>query len=135
MENETTYAFRLGIPDFRIRYRWTALPGTDFEHRRFQHMRCDFAYAEDDFPTTGAFMIWPEFEAIPNVVLSHSVEVPLAGTATMWIINPNQYRDYHASRIRIGTKGYLVVGGRQLATTEVTGLLGLASQESQKGSE
>ena len=120
------YKDSMGRADFRVKYLWLAVPGSDFVHSRFQHMRCDFAYRSDDIQETGIFMIWPQFEDEDQIPLPKNAEVPIEGTASMWIVNREHYADYHRARIDGDTQGFMMAGSRKLAEVSVIELLRLA---------
>ena len=121
-----SYAHRLGEPDFRVRYKWLPASADGFFQRPFQHIRCDFSYAGDDIQKTGIYMIWPEFEDAEGLPIPEGHEIPEAGTATMWIVNREEYEEFHRERVRPGVRGFFMVGSRRIAEAEVTDVLRLA---------
>jgi len=71
-------------------------------------------------------MIWPEFlDEGGNVLLNKDLELPKLGKATMWVGIPKMKEKIHQNRIKVGTKGYWVVGSKKLAKVEVTKIIGL----------
>ena len=120
------YSERLGKPDFRVRYRWFPPSEDGFFQRPFQHMRCDFSYEGDDVAKTGIYMIHPEFEDANHSPLPEGQEVPHSGTATMWIVNRDTYREFHREKVRPDVRCFFMVGSRRIAEAEVIDILGLA---------
>jgi len=92
-------------------------------HDPYQHVRCDFAYAEDDFATTGIYMIWPEFENEHGVPYQDGDRIPRKGTATMWIVSDTMREKVHAERILPGVLGHFVYGSLKVADVEVTAVM------------
>lgn len=121
-----SYANRLGEPDFRVRYQWLPASEDGFLQRPFQHIRCDFSYAGDDIQKTGIYMIWPEFEDGAGLPIPDGEAIPECGTATMWIVNREEYEDFHRERVRPGVRAFFMVGSRRIAEAEVTDVLRLA---------
>jgi hypothetical protein len=94
--------------------------------RPAQGMRCDFMYEEDDKNGGTVYMIWPELMDDNNqVILDKRVAPAQSGKATMWILRHEAREDVHRNRIKIGVKGYWVVGSYRLARVMVTKILGL----------
>lgn len=117
-----SYAKRL--PDFRVRYQWTATRESVVPQQPLQHMRCDFAYAADDWSREGVYMIWPEFEDEEGQPLPENSRLPLTGTATMWILSDEMRQTVHRARIKVGTRGHFFAG-HPIADVEVIAILGL----------
>lgn len=104
-------------PDFFVKYR--LYPESEGGRKvTFQHLRCDFMYAEDDPQTDGIFMIHPEFLDDQNVPLGDDVVIPLIGRASMWILNP-EMRAEHRSRAAVGVRGHFMEGARKIADVEI----------------
>ena len=106
-------------PDFRIKYKWLDSP-----QKLFQHIRTYFRYV-DDGPGT-AWAIWPEFENESQVILDDTFEVPKEGTATMWIFD--SYDVTFTNKLKVGARGYLLVGSIAIVDVEVIELLGIEGE-------
>jgi hypothetical protein len=71
-------------------------------------------------------MIWPELlDEDGSVLLNKNIEPPKSGKATMWIGVPEMREKIHRNRIKVGTKGYWVIGSKRLAKVKVTKIIGL----------
>ena len=91
-----------------------------------QGMRCDFLYEDDDPKIHGIHIIWPELlDKDENVLLNKDIEPPKSGKATMWIGMPEMREKIHQHRLKVGTKGYWVIGSKILAKVKVTKIIGL----------
>ena len=121
-----SYSDRSGEPDFRVQYRWLPPAEDGFFQQRFQHIRCDFSYEGDDIKKTGIYTIHPEFEDEKGRPIPEGEEIPEAGTATMWIVNQEEYKDFHRQRVQLGVRGFFMVGSRRIAEAEVIDIIGLA---------
>lgn len=90
-------------------------------------MRSDFRYQDD--PDNCASIIWPEFEDAQGHALAESSQIPLEGTATMWILwDDPQIRQRHRERLHVGCKGQFVAGPVRIADVEVIELLGISER-------
>lgn len=88
-----------------------------------QGYRSDFRY--EDESNNKCWMIHPEFlDEKGNVILDRNILMSQTGQAKMWILN-DQLRDFHKSKIKIGTKGFFVEGHHKTAICEVIDLVGL----------
>ncbi|MBE9585518.1 hypothetical protein IM792_13770 [Mucilaginibacter sp. JRF] len=112
----TPYQARLGrIPNFRVKYRFKSEVEGGRKSLPYQGIRCDFSYDEGN----SLFMIWPEFEdEHRNIILNADIPVPSAGTALMWIMNPESI-PFHQEKIQIGTTGFFREGANIIAECEV----------------
>ena len=106
-------------PDFRIKYKWLDSP-----QKLFQHIRTYFRYADDGLGT--AWAIWPEFENESQIILDDTFEVPEEGTATMWIFD--SYDVTFTNKLKVGARGYLLVGSIAIVDVEVIELLGIEDE-------
>jgi hypothetical protein len=70
----------------------------------FQHLRCDFLDAGVESAQDGLWMIDPEFLDPSGQPFIGGVPVPMEGTASMWILDP-QMRCIHRGRISVGVRG------------------------------
>jgi len=111
--------------DFRVRYRFYTAEegGRKTLPIGAGNYRSDFWYLHPDNTEDRIYMIHPEFED-PLGYLLGDVEVAIQGTARMWILIEG-YRPYHRKRIKVGTKGFFMEGGRRVAECEVIALVGL----------
>lgn len=121
--------------DFIVRYSFYLKEEVGYGRTMlpYQHLRCDFGYAEevDTYSVSKnnlrLFMIHPEFlNERGTPILEKDKSVNKAGTATMWILDPN-WAEYHKRRIEIGTKGYFMEGGTKVAECEVIEIVGLTN--------
>jgi hypothetical protein len=109
--------------DFRVKYRFRSYEEGGRRVLPYQGLRCDFSYADE--PHTTMYMIFPEFEdEIGQVILDDKFNVPVEGTALMWIVVPER-RYIHKQKIVIGTKCYFREGPKMTADCEVVEILGL----------
>lgn len=123
MKPHTPYQISLHRePDFVVRYQLdpcdelkSAKPG--------QGMRLDFLYAGDDPIKDGIYMIWPELLDESGNVITDTTPGNMApvGKANMWVVN-EEMRQFHAARIKVGTKGYWVRGPLRLANVTVVAI-------------
>jgi hypothetical protein len=113
------------IADFEVIYE--ILIDSKYEGLKSgQGMRCDFLYDGEDPRKDGIHMIWPELLDGKGYVITDKHVIPEnKGKATMWIISNDSRVKYHQKKIKVGTKGYWVVGSTKLAKIEVTKILGL----------
>ncbi|NVJ50513.1 MAG: hypothetical protein HWE11_09005 [Gammaproteobacteria bacterium] len=111
------------LPDFVVEYRWK--PEKEVSMcKPFQGIRSDFLYEGDNPKSDGIHMIWPEFlDYSGNVILQKETEVEEKGFANMWILMKER-ASYHNERIKVGTKGYMVVGSKILEASGDTHFLG-----------
>ncbi|MEW8525379.1 MAG: hypothetical protein AB2552_20240 [Candidatus Thiodiazotropha endolucinida] len=117
-------------PDFEVEYVLDIDPELG-SVKPGQGMRCDFLYEGDDPKTDGIYMIWPELlDENGKVILDKRVVPAKSGKATMWIGMHEAREKIHRNRIKIGTKGYWVVGSKKLAMVTVTKIHGLFENES-----
>jgi len=115
------------LPDFEVHY--SILDGVSENFR--QGARCDFLYEGDDPVIDGVHMIWPEFLDERGVVVTDKkVRLSKSGNATMWIGMHESRVNFHRPRLKVGTRGFWVVGSRKLATVEVVKILGLFENNS-----
>ncbi len=112
--------------DFRVKYRFFTNEEGGRRVLPFQGYRSDLWYhASEESNPNQLFMILPEFENEKGeLILRLDIPVPLQGTARMWVIIPER-RDFHSTRIQIGTKGYFKEGSVNTAEFEVIEILGL----------
>ena len=116
--NETTGR----LPDFEVQYKIHDEVTSNFT----QGARCDFLYEGDDPKTDGIHMIWPEFlDDNGEVILDKTIHPKKQGRATMWIGMHESRVKFHRPRLKVGTKGYWVVGSKKIANVEVTKILGV----------
>lgn len=110
--------------DFRVKYQ--LLPKPNDEPRYvIQGSRLDFRYVNDGYLHNSHYIIWPEFEDNGGfIILDKWTPVEPVGTARMWIVNQNLI-EYHRAHLKIGTIGYMVGGGGDIATCEVIEMLNL----------
>lgn len=114
------------LPDFEVEYEFYP----DIKAKFTQGARCDFLYEGDHPYEDGVHMIWPEFlDDEGNVILDKAIQPKKKGQATMWIGMHESRVNFHRSRLKIGTKGYWVVGSKKLAKVTVTKILGLFENE------
>ncbi|MCO7188577.1 MULTISPECIES: hypothetical protein [unclassified Pseudoalteromonas] len=73
--------------DFEVSYRLYSQSEGGLESPS-QHMRCDFAYADDDIEKSGIYMIHPEFLDTNGKPLLAEEPIPSEGFASMWILVP-----------------------------------------------
>lgn len=109
-------------PDFYVTYRLYA-PSEGGRKVTHQHLRCDFMYAGDE--PQQLFMIHPEFLDDTGTPIDEGVPVPLAGTASMWIVIPAMRALVHRGRISVGVRGHFMEGSRRVGDVEVTRIAGL----------
>ncbi len=107
-------------PDFRIKYKWLDSP-----QKLFQHVRTYFRFADDELGTGWA--IWPEFENESQVILDDTFEVPKEGTATMWVFD--SYDATLTNKLKIGAKGFLLVGSIAIVEVEIIELFGIEDED------
>ena len=120
-----TYENIRGYPaDFVVTYRlYSCSEGG--RKITFQHLRCDFMYEGDDPVSDGIFMIYPEFLAEDGQPIADGIPIPLVGSASMFILSPEMRASVHQSRVKVGTRGYMMEGSRKIASLEVVQLVGL----------
>lgn len=117
------------LPDFEVEYELDIDPELS-SVKPCQGMRCDFLYEGDDPATNGIHMIWPEIlNDEGGVILDKRIAIPHSGRATMWIGQHESRVTVHRNRIRVGVKGYWVIGSKKLAKVEVTKIIGLFDNE------
>jgi hypothetical protein len=114
-------------PDFEVSYRFFSEAEGGRKNPPFQGYRSDWAYEGADISKEGIFMIWPEFLDSEGRVLSENVHAPETGRATMWIVVREMIEKMHGARIKVGTKGFFMEGGRRVAEATVTRIIGLHS--------
>jgi translation elongation factor EF-Tu-like GTPase len=71
----------------------------------FNGIRWDFAYAEDDVPTTGLHMIWPDFidEAGDSLPTDQALPIGVALQARMTVVVDDMRSELHRERIAVDT--------------------------------
>ena len=112
-------------PDFEVEYEICINPEVEEIHFT-QGARCDFLYEGDDPAIDGIHMIWPEFlDKKGQVILDKKKQLDMAGRATMWILMDEMRESVHQKRIKVGAKGYWVVGSKKVAKVVVTKIIGL----------
>jgi hypothetical protein len=105
-------------PDFIVKYRLYS-PEEGGRKVTFQHLRCDFMY-EGEHPTRdGIYMIHPQFLDTNGKAIQDGIQVPLEGNASMWILVPEMRGTVHQERIKVGTRGHFMEGGRKVGDVEV----------------
>ncbi|MGB5971517.1 MAG: hypothetical protein WBG70_24645 [Spirulinaceae cyanobacterium] len=111
-------------PDFQVKYH---LYSENQGGRKvtYQHLRCDFAYKDDDIKQTGIYMIHPEFLDDMGNPLGKNIPVPLNGRASMRILSCEMREKIHKNRIKIGIRGYFMEGSRPIGEVVVDEILGL----------
>ena len=120
MKQHTPYQERLQRdPDFIVEYA-IDLAEELKEAKPHQGMRIDFLYQGDDLQTDGVHMIWPELLDKNGLVIldARPEAIEKSGKANMWIVM-DERREYHRSRLKIGTKGMWWRGGRVAHVTVV----------------
>ncbi len=120
------------LPDFEVSYEILPSINAPFTHGA----RCDFLYEDDDPHKDGVHMIWPEFlDDEGNVILDKTIQPKKKGRATMWIGIHESRIKFHRPRLKVGAKGYWVVGSKKLAKVTVTKILGLFENDGKKEDE
>lgn len=120
MEQHIPYEENTGRkPDFIVQYE-IDLAEEIKEAKPNQGMRVDFLYEEDDPQVEGVHMIWPEILDENGQVIKDTTpgNIPNKGFANMWVIVEDQ-REYHHTRLKVGTKGFWWRGGRVAHVTVV----------------
>ena len=74
-------------------------------------------------------MIWPEFEDKEGMLIPEKTQVLSSGVARMWIVNSEMIEKVHKGRMKIGTKGYFMEGGRKVAEAQIIRLVRLSDNE------
>lgn len=117
------YTERSGrVPDFKVEYGFFSELNLKFG----QGARCDFLYEGEDPKTDGIHMIVPEFlDCQGRVILDKTIRPNSQGEALMWILSGQSRIDFHIPKIRIGTRGYWMLGSKKIAIVTVTEILGL----------
>ncbi|PML82179.1 MULTISPECIES: hypothetical protein [Vibrionaceae] len=110
--------------DFEVSYRLYP-PSEGGLQSPSQHMRCDFAYAEDNVEKSGIYMIHPEFLDQNGMPIPEGVPIPSRGLASMWVLVPEMREKVHIQKLQVGTKGYFMSGSRRLGEVQVTRLVDL----------
>ena len=111
-------------PDFIVKYRLYA-PSNGGRKVTFQHLRCDFTYEGDDPQKDGIYMVHPEFLNESGSPLPEQAEVPLVGSASMWILVPEMRASVHWSRAKVGVRGHFMEGSRKVGDVEIVQIKGL----------
>jgi translation elongation factor EF-Tu-like GTPase len=95
----------------------------------FNGIRWDFAYAEDDVPTAGMFMIWPDFvdDAKNSRPTNEALPIGVELHARMTVVVDEMRSTLHRERISVGTEFYCHEGSKRVAAGTVTKLTGLFS--------
>jgi len=115
--------------DFEVEYKFDIAPQLEGV-KPGQGMRCDFLYEGDEPKTDGIHMIWPELlDSAGNIIEDKTIEPDSQGRATMWILSSSARESIHRERIKVGTKGYWVIGSSILAKVTVTKILSLFENE------
>lgn len=98
----------------------------------FNGVRWDFAYAEDDVPTTGLYMIWPDFvdEAGDSLPTDQALPIGVTLQARMTVVVDEMRSKLHRDRISVGTEFYCHEGSKRVAAGTVTKLTGLFAERS-----
>ena len=110
--------------DFDVEYRLYS-PSEGGYEKVLQHIRCDFAYRGDDIAETGIYMIHPEFLDPNGIPLPESSQVPMQGSASMWILIPAMRKEIHIKKLSVGVKGYFMYGSKRLGETTVSEIVDL----------
>jgi hypothetical protein len=113
-------------PDFVVQYELA--PCEELRNAKpTQGMRVDFLYAGESPEREGIHMIWPEILSPDGGVMMDTTvgAVPPSGKANMWVVS-DERRSFHASKIKVGTKGYWVRGSLRLANVVVVEVCSLA---------
>ena len=111
--------------DFRVKYKFYTPAECGRTMLPSQGYRSDFWYPHEGGNENRIFMIHPQFEdENGDVILETNRSVKENGTAKMWIVMP-MMREYHKTRIIIGTKGYFKEGPNTVAECEVIEIIGL----------
>jgi hypothetical protein len=125
METLTSIGYASIRKDFEVAYRFfTAQEGGRKTGPPFQMYRSDWLYEGDDV-VDGVYMIWPIFLNEAGDFLDFDIQVAVQGTAQMYIVNEELRRNFHASRITPGVKGYFMEGPNRVAEATVTKLLAI----------
>lgn len=106
-------------PDFVVEYE-IELCDEIKNAKPHQGMRTDFLYDGDDPQLDGVYMIWPELLDENGQVVEDQTpgSAPHKGRANMWILS-EEMREFHRKRIKVGTKGYWVLGPFKVANVTV----------------
>jgi len=112
-------------PDFLVRYRFLRLEEGGRSAPPRQGYRPGWLYDGDDPVRDGAWMIWPRFVAASGAEVGDG-PVPSEGMAQMFVLDP-KFRPMHLSRLRVGTKGFLIEGKAIAAECEVVEVKGRLS--------
>ena len=120
MEKHLPYQDRLYRgPDFIVSYELDSCEELK-SLKPCQGMRVDFLYDREDPNVEGIHMIWPEILCSDGSVMKDTTPgvLPQIGRANMWIFDEST-RLFHASKIKVGTKGQWVRGPFRVANVVV----------------
>ena len=117
--------------DFEVKYRFLKPEeGGRRSGLPYQNYRSDWLYEGDDI-SDGIYMIWPIFLDGNGNFIDAESQVPMEGTAQMYIVNEELRKSFHAKRLRPGVRGYFMEGPNRVAEAVVTRLLAI-SEDIQK---
>lgn len=112
-------------PDFRVTYNIFSQEEGGRHMPTFQGIRWDFYYDHPENPKSVLSMIWPEFEDKEgNVITASDLMIPKYGIARMWIMSEDMI-DFHREKIKVGTHGFFMEGGRKVGECDVIELINL----------
>ena len=126
MEDHEPYQIRFNHPpDFIVDYRIL----TEAEGGRrtpvYQGIRWDLWYKVPELTGNHLWMVWPEFlDEAGSVIIQRDTPVAVTGRAALWIVSESM-RPFHQQRIDVGMLGFAREGARNVATYQVTELVGL----------
>ena len=119
------------LPDFEVEYELDPDPELEMVIP-YQGMRTDFLYEDDDPKLEGINMIWPELLNEAGEIIKNKKEpIKVKGRATMWICF-DESRPKHQEKLKVGTKGYWVIGSKKLARVIVTQIIGLNENKAKR---
>jgi len=98
----------------------------------FNGIRWDFAYAGDDVPTSGLYMIWPDFvdEAGDSLSTDQALPIGVPLQARMTIVVDEMRLKLHRERLSVGAQFYCHEGSKRVASGTVTKVTGLFAERS-----
>ncbi len=118
-------------PDFKVEYKIRKDDSFGYIQKPYQGMRSDFMYDGDDPQADGIYMIWPEFlDKSGQVITDQNQNIDDIGQAYMWILSPEIREAVHLERVKVGTKGYFMMGSKKIADAIVIKIHGLHTNKS-----
>lgn len=114
--------------DFEVRYRFLSeAEGGRKSQSIHQGYRCDWVYAEfEEIEPNQAWIIWPLFVYESGEFVPEGDQVANQGAAHMMVVDKELRQTVHRERIRLGTKGFFVEGGKKVAEATVVRIVDLA---------